>query len=330
MESANPTSLQPGEPFNPYGLFNGIFIPEAICKFRGLSLGAKVVYGRLYRFAGKDGKAYPSVPTLGAEVGISAKQARRYVRELEDQRFIRSERTTGRQNHYLFLWHTAFIGESGQPRKVPLPKMGVPTPPMNGSTTPPEDGSQRESGERESPTRESAKTDYQRTNRTNRDSHAGARGDAIDEPSENQTPRPKPSSSERIQFTQEEREWMSGALDSYGQRRTMRQHMQESAPPEIVQKCLEAADGTPLQDIGAVLRHRCLHGCEPGTTKGPHSWGWFPTVIANAVRAWREQEAAANDPSLKKHWSEYNIEPDSGMERANSAFDTLDDVEATA
>jgi hypothetical protein len=106
MESANPTSLQPGEPFNPYGLFNGIFIPEAICKFRGLSLGAKVVYGRLYRFAGKDGKAYPSVPTLGAEVGISAKQARRYVRELEDQRFIRSERTTGRQNHYLFFWHT--------------------------------------------------------------------------------------------------------------------------------------------------------------------------------------------------------------------------------
>ena len=123
---------------------------------------------------------------------------------------------------------------------------------------------------------------------------------------------------------------MSGALNSYGQRRTMRQHMQESAPPEIVQKCLEAADGTPLHDIGDLLRHRCLRGCEPGTSKGPRGWGWFPTVIANAVRDWREQEAAAKDPSRKKHWSEYDVHADSEMERASSAFDTLADLEATA
>ena len=73
---------------------------------------------------------------------------------------------------------------------------------------------------------------------------------------------------------------MSVALNSYGQRCTMQRHMQESAPPQIVQMCLEAADGISLRDIGELLRHRCLHGCEPGTSKGPHSWGWFPTVIA--------------------------------------------------
>jgi hypothetical protein len=122
---------------------------------------------------------------------------------------------------------------------------------------------------------------------------------------------------------------MAAALNSYGQRCTMQRQMQESAPPEIVQMCLEATDGTPLRDIGELLRHRCLHGCEPGTSKGPHSWGWFPTVIANAIRAWRQQEAAAQEPLRKTHWSEYPVEVKSEMERAISAFDTLD-LEATA
>jgi|CZKN01.1.fsa_nt_gi hypothetical protein len=122
---------------------------------------------------------------------------------------------------------------------------------------------------------------------------------------------------------------MSVALNSYGQRCTMQRHMQESAPPQIVQMCLEAADGISLRDIGELLRHRCLHGCEPGTSKGPHSWGWFPTVIANAIRSWREQEAATQDPLRKKHWREYPVEAGSEMERAISAFDTLD-LEATA
>jgi hypothetical protein len=33
-----------GERFNPYRIFNGIFIPEAICKYRGVSPGSKLVY----------------------------------------------------------------------------------------------------------------------------------------------------------------------------------------------------------------------------------------------------------------------------------------------
>jgi len=75
MGESNSNPIQPGQPFNPFGRFNGIFIPETVCRYRGLSLGAKMIYGRLYRFAGRDGKAYPSVPTLGAEIGISGKQA---------------------------------------------------------------------------------------------------------------------------------------------------------------------------------------------------------------------------------------------------------------
>ena len=59
-----------GQPFNPFKRFTGTFIPEDICRYRGLSPNAKLVYGRLCRFAGEHGKAYPSVATLGAESGM--------------------------------------------------------------------------------------------------------------------------------------------------------------------------------------------------------------------------------------------------------------------
>lgn len=124
---------KPGEPFNPFGLFNGIFVPEAICKYRGLSLGAKMVYGRLCRYAGRDGHVYPSMPTLASELGIGKTQARTYVHELEREAFIAVDRKhrhygpsgTGGSNVYVFLWHLAFEGEQGVCRKpAPIRKTG--------------------------------------------------------------------------------------------------------------------------------------------------------------------------------------------------------------
>ena len=41
-----------GQAFNPYKFFTGIFIPEQICRYKGLSTGAKLIYGRLCRYAG--------------------------------------------------------------------------------------------------------------------------------------------------------------------------------------------------------------------------------------------------------------------------------------
>ena len=44
--AAPPAKLIPnlavGQPFNPYKLFTGIFVPEALVRFRGLSSGAKL------------------------------------------------------------------------------------------------------------------------------------------------------------------------------------------------------------------------------------------------------------------------------------------------
>jgi hypothetical protein len=51
--AARKVSLQVGQPFNPIKLFTGIFIPDALVKAKGISLGAKMTYARLTRYAGR-------------------------------------------------------------------------------------------------------------------------------------------------------------------------------------------------------------------------------------------------------------------------------------
>ncbi len=117
-----PSELHPGQRFNPHGRFNGILIPEALVKFKGLSLGAKITYGRLARFAGQNGKCHPRQATLAREIGVTDRQVRTYLKELEDQRFIKTiQKGLRRPNEYEFLWHPLFNGAvrkdtSGQDR----------------------------------------------------------------------------------------------------------------------------------------------------------------------------------------------------------------------
>ncbi|MFN7994893.1 MAG: helix-turn-helix domain-containing protein [Bryobacteraceae bacterium] len=160
MQSPNSTSLQIGQPFNPYGRFNGAYIPEPICKYRGLSPGAKLIYGRLCRYAGKEGAAYPAIRTLADETGMSETQARTYIRELEVERFILVDRENrhyhadggGGSNVYVFLWHEAFLGDLGSARKGPPPLRKTEGVALR-ETAPPspaENCTQRESSSRES------------------------------------------------------------------------------------------------------------------------------------------------------------------------------------
>ena len=147
-----------GQPFNPYKLFTGIFIPEALVRYRGLTCGAKIAYGRLARFAGANGDCWPSVPTLASEMGIGATQARTYVHELRDERFIAIEQRPGTSGVYKFLWHEAFDGEIGDKRKAPpLRKTGGVPPRRTGDaplrkTGPPP---LRKTGDEESQVKES-------------------------------------------------------------------------------------------------------------------------------------------------------------------------------
>src|ERR1017187_6441753 len=104
--------LEVGQPFNPFGLFTGIFIPDALVRSTIISPGAKLVYGRLARYAGQDGRCYPAVETLASEVGLGERQVQRYLAELEREHLIRRViRYAGRaqtSNGFEFLWHEIF------------------------------------------------------------------------------------------------------------------------------------------------------------------------------------------------------------------------------
>lgn len=104
--------LRVGQPFSPFRLFHGIFVPETLVRTDAISPGAKLAYGRLCRYAGQDGRCYPAVGTLGSEIGISERQAQRYLAELERANLIRRvERfVDGAQvsNAFEFLWHSIF------------------------------------------------------------------------------------------------------------------------------------------------------------------------------------------------------------------------------
>ncbi len=106
--------MKPGEIFNPWKLFTGIFIPNSLVRFPGLSPGAKMLYGRLAQYAGKDGTCFPAQDTLAYELGIGRRQVIRLLKELEDLKFIQVEKPSGLQklkhstNRYAFLWHDIF------------------------------------------------------------------------------------------------------------------------------------------------------------------------------------------------------------------------------
>ena len=51
---SNPIGLTVGQPFNPYKLFVGIFIPEALVINPEVSPGAKLIFGQLARYAGSE------------------------------------------------------------------------------------------------------------------------------------------------------------------------------------------------------------------------------------------------------------------------------------
>ena len=97
-ESTRPSKKQPtrqsaclavGQPFNPYRMFNGVLIPERLVRYKDISPGAKLAWGRLARYAGRDGKCYPAMKTLGAELGVSERMAQKYVSDLECAGLIR-------------------------------------------------------------------------------------------------------------------------------------------------------------------------------------------------------------------------------------------------
>jgi hypothetical protein len=141
-----------GERYNPHRVFTGIFIPEAILKIpvKKLSFGARICFGRLCRYAGKDGVAFPKRNTLAKEIGSSERAVDRFISELKEFGLIKVERKgLHKSNRYYFVWHNIFDESDESDASLDLPK--VATQNLSKVATPIE----RESDESESDERES-------------------------------------------------------------------------------------------------------------------------------------------------------------------------------
>ena len=106
---------KPGEAFNPFMLFNGAWLPNGLLERTDLSPGAKLAYARLCQHAGRDGLAYPSIATLGTEIGVKERRARELVAELERAKLIERRLAPGKTNRFVFLWQEWI----GTPRQDP-------------------------------------------------------------------------------------------------------------------------------------------------------------------------------------------------------------------
>jgi hypothetical protein len=97
-----------GEPFIPFKQFHVLPMPDSLLQSE-LPAGAKLIYARLCRFAGKKNFAWPTPETLGREVGLCKRQTQKHLRTLERKGFIRREERfiDGSQtsNHYVLLWN---------------------------------------------------------------------------------------------------------------------------------------------------------------------------------------------------------------------------------
>src|ERR1039458_4901186 len=121
-----------GDAFNPYGMFNGIWVPESLLKYPRLSASAKLLYGRLARFAGENGLCFPSIETLAAELGMTGRQIQRLIGQLCSAGFLRKNsqyRPNGSQkaNAYVFLYHASLA-----PAPLILPRDAEPPHSENG------------------------------------------------------------------------------------------------------------------------------------------------------------------------------------------------------
>lgn len=124
------------ELINPYRMFQGVFIPNALLRFKGVSQSAKLMWGRLAQYAGEDGRCYPDFADLSEEIGLSESGARKVLKELRDANLIwikypkGKERLMHRRCEYFFINHEIFR-QSGQVRSG-LPENGHSGIPENG------------------------------------------------------------------------------------------------------------------------------------------------------------------------------------------------------
>jgi len=102
------TKYEPGDVYNPYQMFKkNLLIPSSLASIpvASLSQGAKLTFGRLRMYAGKNAQAFPKRKTLAKQIGCSTRQVDNYIKELVELGVISTKRIgLGRSNRYSFVW----------------------------------------------------------------------------------------------------------------------------------------------------------------------------------------------------------------------------------
>jgi len=268
--------LRPGEAFNPYRMFTGLFIPEGLARASCVSAGAKMAWGRLARYAGEDGLCFPTVKTLGGEIGVGERQAQKYLAELEKACLIRRvERFANRaqtSNTFEFLWHEIFErgvnDRSGEGVNDDSPR-GV------------NDRSPKESQTKESHLEESQPSRLRLSGHESQKTRS-ATG----------------TSAARCKQYPQLREAIADYMQGQGEERIYPR-------ARHVVDVMDAAQGASEQQVIDCLRYlRDERGLKPGARSGPRHFSWFPTVVADYFRQQRERLAVSNPPGSSGRLSE--------------------------
>jgi len=143
--------------FNPFKQYNGIYIPEGIYALDTLSSTAKLLYGRLLRYAGENGKAYPKQETLSGQLGITKSGLRKALGQLKSEKLIYVQPgnpLTHQPNTYFFIKHKCFDHPGPDEKQAQPPESDFRGTPENNSSVTPESNSkgtlQEESHKQES------------------------------------------------------------------------------------------------------------------------------------------------------------------------------------
>ncbi|KKM82473.1 hypothetical protein LCGC14_1319320, partial [marine sediment metagenome] len=91
------------EKYNPFYETKAAKIPLRVVEREDLSLLAKIVYGLLARYAGKDGECYPGQTLLAFHVKKSVRMVRRAMDQLREKGEIKIEMRPGKRSMVTFL-----------------------------------------------------------------------------------------------------------------------------------------------------------------------------------------------------------------------------------
>ena len=76
-------------------------VPNFILTNKNLSVGAKLAYAMLLKYAWTDSAVYPGQQTLAVDMGAGERSVRTYLKELEDAKLLEVEqRGLGKTNLY--------------------------------------------------------------------------------------------------------------------------------------------------------------------------------------------------------------------------------------